>query len=100
MIWYDARIRDGQIWASSWAAGTKVLVARADPGLAVGPIWFVFDGHHLRSVAQALQKSTFATRKAHSDQDLCNARARPFLRRFERMRVPPPTGTRKRPEGA
>jgi len=99
MIWYDARIRDSKLWAADWTAGTKVLVTRVNWGLAVGPIWFIFDGKHLRSVADALHAQAFVVKKPHSDQDLCRHKARPFLRRFEAMRVSSPVEPRNsRPE--
>lgn len=78
IVWYDARIRDGQIWRD-WPAGTKVLVAHATDKLAVGPFWWVFNGKQLRAVTDPLLRSTVAVKKAHTDQDLCERKVRPFI---------------------
>jgi len=89
LVWHDARIRDSDIWRSSWPAGTKVLVAKSGHKLAVGTIWWVFDGKHLRSVAEPLHRQAFVVKGQHSDQRACNAHARPFLVRHMEFRRPP-----------
>lgn len=84
-VWYDARIRDGQLWAS-WPGGTKVLVSRNSESLAVGPTYWVFDGRNLRQIVASLLKPSVLVREKHSDQELCETKAKPFVLTHKRAR--------------